>query len=172
MMNEPPLFTIRPADGADAEAIRKVHRAAFEREDEARLVDRLQDGGHVEISLIAETREIVGHILFSALRIATNHGDFAALTLAPVAVLPECQRHGIGSALVWCGLETARQRGDRVVIVLGEPAFYGRFGFRAELIQRLSSPYACEAWLGCELAPGALRDIVGEAQYPPPFNEL
>ena len=119
------FMTIRPEDFADHEAIRHVNRLAFGQDDEARLVDALRDGGFVRMSLVAERAgRVVGHILFSDLPIITGDGTVAALALAPMAVLPELQRQGIGSALVQMGLEACRQQGHRIVVVLGHAHFY------------------------------------------------
>src|SRR6476646_8630822 len=116
---------IRPETSADHDAIRHVNRLAFGQGDEARLVDALRDGGYVRVSLVAEAESrVVGHVLFSDLPILTDDGTVAALALAPMAVLPEYQRRGIGSALVRRGLAACRDRGHRIVVVLGHPDFY------------------------------------------------
>lgn len=105
-------MTIRPETAADVEAIRDVNRLAFGQDDEARLVDALRGGGFVRLSLVAEESGlVVGHILFSDLPIITDVGTVPALALAPMAVLPEFQRRGIGSALVRRGLDECRRRG-------------------------------------------------------------
>jgi putative acetyltransferase len=95
---------IRPETTADLEAIRHVNRLAFGRDEEARLVDALRNGGYVRVSLVAEQAgQVVGHILFSDLPIITEGGTVSALALAPMAVLPERQNQGIGSALIQRG---------------------------------------------------------------------
>jgi putative acetyltransferase len=165
---------IRPETTADHEAIRQVNRLAFGQDAEARLVDALREGGYVRLSLVAERDgQVVGHILFSALRIITDAGTVPALALAPMAVLPAFQRQGIGSALICRGLEVCREEGHRIVIVLGHPDYYPRFGFSVKLAEPLSSPFGGgEAWMALELLPGALVGVVGKVQYPPPFNEV
>ena len=118
----------------DRAAIHNVVRLAFGRDDEVNLVDALRDGGYVRASLIAEVeRVVVGHILFSDLRIVGATGTVAALALAPLAVLPEYQRRGIGSQLIQTALDACREQGHRIVVVLGHPHFYQRFGFSSEL---------------------------------------
>ena len=88
---------IRPENTSDRDAIREVNRKAFAQEDEGRLVDALRDGGFVRLSLVAQDeKRVVGHILFSDLPIITDTGTVSALALAPMAVLTECQRQGIG----------------------------------------------------------------------------
>jgi putative acetyltransferase len=121
---------IRPETSADHEAIRHVNRIAFGQDAEARLVDALRDGGYVGASLVAEQDgQVVGHILFSDLPIITEAGTVPSLALAPMAVLPEFQNQGIGSALVRRGLEVCKEQGHRIVVVVGHPQFYPRFGF-------------------------------------------
>jgi len=165
---------IRSETVQDRDAVWNVHRAAFETPAEANLVDALREGGDVEVSLVAEVvDEIVGHILFSRLRIVTDVGTTDALSLAPMAVLPKFQRQGIGSALVEAGVESCRERGHKIVVVLGHPEFYPRFGFSAEFARPLKSPFGeGESWMAVELEPGALAGIQGCVEYAPPFFSL
>ena len=163
---------IRPETAADQDAIRHVNRVAFGQDEEARLVDALRDGGYVRVSLVAEQMvQIVGHILFSDLPIITRSETVPALALAPMAVMPEFQNRGIGSALVQRGLEACRQQGHRTVIVLGHAQFYPRFGFSPKLAAHLESPFSGgDSFMAVELVPGALDGVVGRVQYPPPFG--
>jgi len=158
----------------DHEAVRQLNRLAFGHEAEARLVDALRAGDLVRVSLVAEVdAKVVGHILFSDLSIVTSTSIIAALALAPMAVLPDFQKKGIGSALVRRGLEFCKEQGHRIVVVLGHPAFYPRFGFSAKLAERLESPYGGgPSHMAAELVPGALEGVVGKVVYPPPFNDL
>jgi len=162
---------IRQETPADQDSIRHVNRVAFGQDEEARLVDALRDGGHVRLSLVAEREcQVVGHILFSALPILTEAGTVPALALAPMAVLPGFQNQGIGSALVRSGLEACREHGHRIVVVVGHPHFYPRFGFCSNLTKRLASPYPGEAFMAVELVAGALDGVTGRVEYPPPFD--
>jgi putative acetyltransferase len=165
---------IRPETTADHEAIRHVNRLAFRQHVEARLVDALRDGGYILASLVAERDEqVVGHILFSDLHIVTEAGTVPALALAPLAVLPEVQNQGIGSALVRRGLEVCKEQGHRIVVVLGHPHFYPRFGFSAKLASALASPFGGgDSWMALELVPGALDQVSGQVVYPAPFEPL
>jgi putative acetyltransferase len=164
---------VRPETPADRAAIREVNRLAFGQEQEAWLVDALREAGYVRASLVAEADgRVVGHVLWSALSIDTGGGTVPALALAPMAVLPSHQRRGIGSRLVREGLRACRDAGHRVVIVLGHPAFYPRFGFSAKLAERLKSPFSGPAFMAVELVPGALEGVEGEVRYPPPFAGL
>lgn len=164
--------TIRHETPADHEAVRHVHRLAFGRDEEAMIVDAVRTGGYARVSLVAEVGgRVVGHILFGDLPILTDGGTVPALSLAPLAVLPECQRRGVGSALVRAGLEACRAACHRIVVVLGHPAFYPRFGFSAKLAERLSNPFhGGEAWMALELVPGALGGMTGWVRYPSPFG--
>ena len=87
------------------------------------------------------------------------------MALAPLAVLPEWQRRGIGAWLVELGLETLRGQGVPAAAVLGDPAYYGRFGFSATAASRIRSPFSGAAFQALELAPGGLADGVVEARY-------
>lgn len=162
---------VRPETAADRPAIREVNRLAFGRDDEANLVEALREGGHVRISLAAEEAgRIVGHVLFGELPIETEVGTVEALALAPLAVVPERQRRGIGSLLAREGLRMCAEVGHRIVVVLGHPTFYPRFGFSADKASRLKSPFSGPAFMAIELAPGALDGVDGEVRYPPPFG--
>jgi putative acetyltransferase len=130
---------IRYARPADRPAIDLVVTAAFARDDEAALVSRLRDEEDTLFELVCEEAgEVVGHILFSRLW-ADRLALYAAL--APLAVAPARQGQGLGSKLVRSGLDCAREFGCHGVLVLGEPAYYGRFGFSAEAAREVSSPY-------------------------------
>lgn len=164
---------IREKTAGDHEAIRAVNRLAFGGEEEAALVDRLRADGLAVASLVAvEGGEVVGHILFSGLSLETNRGAIPAVSLAPMAVRPEWQRKGIGSALVRAGLAWCRARGKAVVIVLGHPGYYPRFGFSAELASRIECPFpgAGDAWMALELTPGALSGVTATVRYPAAFG--
>ena len=164
---------IRPETAADHAAVREVNRLAFDGEIESRLVDALREDGYARLSLVAEVDgRVVGHILFSTLPIATPQGEVEALALAPMAVIPSHQRRGIGSMLVREGLRSCSAAGHRIVVVLGHPDYYPRFGFSAKMAERLSSPYSGPAFMAAELVPSVLRGVTGEVVYPPPFGEL
>jgi len=114
----------------------------------------------------------VGHILFSDLLIETEQAVLHAVSLAPMTVIPQCQRRGIGSALVRRGLATCRDLGYSIVVELGHPDYYPKFAFSAELAKNLYSLYSGAAWMALELVPGALKGVQGTVRYPPAFNAL
>jgi putative acetyltransferase len=165
---------IRTETPADYEAVSIVNERAFNRSNEARLVETLRTSGQV-ISLVAEVDgRVVGHILFSPIVIETSTGPVPAISLAPMAVLPEFQKRGIGSALVRRGIEACRSLGHAVVIVLGHPDFYPRFGFVPARPQGIEPPFPApdEAWMVQVLRPGALENLSGTVRYPPAFAEV
>jgi putative acetyltransferase len=162
---------VRPEQASDLEAIREVNRLAFGQEDEGRLVDALRAGGYARLSLVAEEGgRVIGHLLFSDLPIRTETGTVGALALAPLAVVPSRQRQGVGTLLVQEGLRACAAAGHRIVVVVGHPDYYPRFGFSAELAERLTAPFSGPAFMALEVVPGALEGVVGEVRYPPPFQ--
>lgn len=165
---------IRPENEQAHQAVRELNRLAFGQDAEGRLVDALRARGYARVSLVAEIdARVVGHIMFSDLNIVTATGTVAALALAPMAVLPEFQRQGIGSALVKSGLSICKEHCHRIIVVLGHADYYPRFGFSAKLAERLESPYGSgPSHMAVELVPGALNGVVGKVVYSPPFNDL
>ncbi len=170
----PTSVRIRPEHSEDYQAIWHVNHAAFGSDAEPNLVDQLRAGGYVSVSLVVEVCEqIVGHILFSRVSIVTRLGNVAALSLAPLAVLPEYQRQEIGGELVLKGLDACRIEGHKIVIVLGQANFYPRFGFSAELARPLTSPFGSgPQWMALELVAGAMAGIEGHVAYSKPFQLL
>ncbi|WP_434389081.1 GNAT family N-acetyltransferase [Melittangium boletus] len=159
---------LRDETPADTAAVRHVHTQAFGRADEARLVDTLRERGEAVVSLVAqEGGAVIGHVLLSPL-----DAPLRALGLAPVAVLPEAQRRGVGAALIREGLARARQAGWEAVFVLGEPRYYERFGFSAATASGFSSPYAGPHFLALSLRGARLIPGEGSVAYAPPFQEL
>lgn len=157
---------IRPAAAADADAIAQAVAEAFGRDDESRLVAALVASGDAAGSFVAEDAgAVVGHILFSRL-----DAPFPTLALAPVSVQPAHQKRGVGSALIRYGLDWAADQGWAAVIVLGEPEYYGRFGFSAAAAQgyecAYSGPYLMARFFEKPVPPA------GRIGYPAPFAAL
>lgn len=169
------MLTIRPESEADIPAVRTVNQRAFETPAEAGLVDALRARRASILSLVAEIDgAVTGHIFFNTVEIKGPHGVFEAAGLAPMAVLPEFQNQGIGSALAHRGLEELRRMRLPAVIVLGHPEFYPRFGFlpasRWGIRFPLEVPDA--AFMALELQPGALQGVSGVAHFQPEFDLL
>ncbi len=124
---------IRVEDGeraAERAAIRHDQRGGFGGTEEADLVARLRAEKSALLSLVAQMQsQLVGHVLFSRMSIEAEGGLIDAVALAPVAVLPEYQRVGVGGRLIRKGLEMLRARGEKIVIVVGHPDYYPLFGF-------------------------------------------
>jgi putative acetyltransferase len=163
---------IRPEAAADRNAIHAVNAAAFPTPLESDLVDRLRSAGALAVSVVAERDGgVVGQIAFSPVTIDGRATD--GVGLAPVAVTPAQQRTGIGSRLIREGLEACRGAGFGFVVVLGEPKFYGRFGFTTASLAGLANEYGVdEPFMVLELRPGGLAGRRGLVQYHAAFAEL
>jgi len=150
-----------------------VNERAFAQSSEADIVDAVRSAGAMTLSLVALLRgEVVGHILFSPVTVQSPNGNFDAVGLAPMAVVPELQKNGIGSQLVQRGLAELRAAGHELVVVLGHAAYYRRFGFVKASTYGIRSEYRVpdEVFMALELKPGALRGHVGGVvRYRPEF---
>jgi putative acetyltransferase len=159
---------IRAETLSDTAAIRAVEEAAFARSSEADLVDALRAAGEAILSLVAvECEHVVGHVVFSRM-----DAPFRALGLGPVAVRPDRQRQGIGGRLIREGLLRARDGNWQAVFVLGEPAYYRRFGFDPALAARFRSPYAGPYLMALPLGAPDLPARSGRVDYAPAFAAL
>jgi len=127
------------------------------------------------VSLVAVVDEqVVGHILFTPIRVGQSPAVSTAMSLAPLAVLPAFQRTGVGDALVRAGLAECARLGQPVVVVVGHPEYYPRFGFRPARAAGLEAPFEVRdaAFMVWEGSPGALVGIRGMIEYPAAFNDL
>jgi putative acetyltransferase len=174
----PDGFVIRAATAADADAIDAVVRAAFAgtgfgHQGEADLVRMLEAEGDGLVSLVAEIADaVVGHVLFSRMDVEADGAAVTAAGLAPVAVLPEWQGQGIGGALIRAGLDAMRDQGVAMSFVLGDTAYYPRFGYSPELAARFVSSFAGPHLMAQMLDPGAPWPRGGRADYAPAFGRL
>ena len=158
-------------------AIHEVNTLAFVQENEARLVENIRKSCsfNAQLSLAAVTEgRVVGHILFSPITIETIKRSLPALTLAPMAVHPEFQNQGIGSKRVREGLERCRNLGHQIVVVVGHPEYYPRFGFTPARVKGLEAPFPVpdEEFMVFELVSVALDGVSGMIVYPAPFGSI
>jgi putative acetyltransferase len=162
------MVSVHPERPGDAAPIHAVHAASFPTDLEARLVDRLRATGQLAVSLVAEVDgAVMGHIGFSPVTAASGA---AGAGLAPMAVVKPQRRQGIAARLVREGLEACRSAGFGWVVVLGEPAYYARFGFRPAAAFGLSDEYGGgPAFQAIELVAGALPVGGGLVRYAPVF---
>lgn len=160
---------IRAERPADEPAIAALHRDAFGGPDEALLVDRLRADGDVVLSRVARVGSaVIGHILFSRM-----DAPFPALALAPLAVAANHRRQGIAAALIGDGLAAARAGGWTAVFVLGDPAYYRRFGFSHEAAVGFESPYQGPYFMMRALDPRGLpAGAGGVVRHAPAFARL
>jgi len=163
-------LVIREAKPDDHDGIAALVEAAFGQPDEARLVERLRKDGDLVLDLVATNEtELVGHVAFSRLRIEGEDGRFDAVALAPMAVMPDRQRSGVGISLIENAHHMLQEHGEALSVVLGEPAYYGRFSYTHDRAGGFESDYQGEALqaLAWGTAPRSGRLI-----YPTAFSGL
>jgi putative acetyltransferase len=161
-------FDIRGEQPQDIPGIREVNRQAFGQSQEASVVDKLRENCNDILSVVAlAENRIVGHILFSPAVIESENGSIVGSGLAPIAVLPEYQRQGIGSELVMTGIAKVREDGCPFIIVLGHPEYYVRFGFEPASKFGISSEWEVpdEAFMLLVLNEGTIKGVSGVAKY-------
>jgi putative acetyltransferase len=165
---------IRNEEERDRAAVYALNASAFETADEADLVDALRERARPVVSLVAEDDEkIVGHIMFSPVSLS-GQPALRISGLAPMAVAPDRQRAGIGSALVRAGLERCRRLGFGAVVVLGHPEYYPRFGFTPSSRHGIACEYEVpeEVFMVMELEPGYLGGKSGTIKYHEAFSDV
>jgi len=178
----------RPDDAAD---VFRVVSAAFQQAEEAELVGALRRSGSLVLSLVAvcgaETRRegcktkeeysgghdtIVGHIAFSRCFV----GDKPCVLLAPLAVAPSHQKKGVGAALTKRGTALLREQGEQVVLVLGHPKYYPRFGFDAQFTKAINASWPhSDAFMGLALDPSPEKagvPVAGDLRIASAFDAL
>ena len=166
------MMCIRKETPSDLSAIRHVHTSAFPTAEESLLVDRLRSHAKNIISLVAEVDgAVVGHILFSPVKIETHAASIGGLGLAPVAVLPEFQHRGIGKSLIEAGLIACQKAGFAYVVVLGSPGYYKHFGFEKASKFQLRNVYGVDDEFMVKAFEGFALPIGGGlVRYSPEFG--
>ena len=166
------MIRIRPETRHDAGTIHDLLVGAFPTPVEAGLVDRMRRDGDLVLSLVAAHVDgaIVGHVAFPRLRVVVSGVGYRAVGLAPLAVAETRRRQGIGAELVQRGLAQLRAQDETLVFVLGDPAYYGRFGFTAETARPYTSAYDETYFMALRLEDDAPR--AGLVRYPAAFDAL
>jgi putative acetyltransferase len=166
---------IREEVPEDIKEIHHLNELAFGAPEEANIIDKLRDTCAGLLSLVAVDKgKIVGHILFSPATIEGEHGLIKGMGLAPMAVLPERQRQGIGSQLVKEGIESLRTTDCPFIIVLGHPDFYPRFGFKIASKYGIKSQWdgvPDEAFMILWLDKLMMNQVSGVGRYKDEFTE-
>jgi putative acetyltransferase len=169
------VITIRLERPEDVPRVRRVNELAFGQPAEADLVEGLRQACPASLSLVAEDDAVVGHILFTSVVVESVGRSVLGMGLAPMAVLPDRQRQGIGSQLVTRGLEILRERGCPFVVVVGHPEYYPRFGFEPASGHGLASQFQDvpdAAFMVLVLDAHAMAGVSGVAKYREEFNEV
>lgn len=169
------MVKIRPENEQDYSAVYDVNFRAFKQDIEPKLVEAIRKSINYipELSLVAEfDNRIVGHLLFSVMHIENMGMEIPVLSLAPLAVLPEYQNQGIGSALIKYGIKECLKSDFKLIILVGHPTYYPRFGFVPAKPHGLWAPFEVpdEAFMVMELESGALKTLNGMIKYPPEFG--
>lgn len=177
MKNIDENIMIRHETPEDYEAITQINDAAFGQKNEGQLVQNLRKTPLFDprLSLVAEYEcRLIGHILFYPIKVKNDNFEFDSLALAPMSVLPECQKQGVGTKLVWHGLKTAKELGFKSVIVLGHAGYYPKFGFVPAVKWGIRPPFEVEDrfFMAQELSPGALENTGGVVIYPDEFKDV
>jgi len=166
-------MTIVEPTAQDYSAIDALLAAAFGSDNDSHvmeidLVRGMRRADDMALELIDRRADtIIGHLAFSPMQ-----GGDGFYALAPLSVLPNWQRQGVGAALVRRGLNLGREQGWNAVFVLGDPAYYTRFGFSCALAAPFDSPYAGEHFMVLELVEGGLRNGHGSLRHAPIFEQL
>jgi len=153
------MIAVAPATGHDVAAIDALLRTSFARAEEANLVRDLCIAGDMVLMFAArdeETGTLAGTVAFSRMDVVFAGKTVSAVALAPVAVAPAYRDQGVAEALIQAGLDRLEQEGVVLCFVLGDPAFYARFGFDADFARNFSSPYAGDFLLALPLQGGLM----------------
>ncbi|PLR86702.1 GNAT family N-acetyltransferase [Bacillus sp. V33-4] len=169
-------MNIRTEKASDYKKVYQLNYLAFgERDDESKLIERIRLSEEFvpELSIIAEEKgEIAGHILLSKAKVKNPNHEYEVIVLAPIAVRPGYQKKGIGTKLMQEGLRRCKGLGYGLVLLIGHPDYYPKFGFKPARKYRLELrqfDVPDEVFMVCELKVGELNKVHGELTYPGSF---
>ncbi len=170
---------LRSTGSGDLEAVAAVNRAAFGSDVEAALAVALMHDAaflpDLSIAAVDDDGVLIGHVLFTRAWLVCDHDspDVPLLFLAPLAVVPEWQGRGVGTATVGEAIARARIAGEVAMVVLGDPAYYGRFGFAEATPRGVRAPHPVSeyGWQVLELSSGALGGAAGTVRVAPPLDD-
>jgi putative acetyltransferase len=169
-------LTIRDLTPADEDAARALLLAVYPSGMEARLVHKLRHCGALVLEQVAVDGmgTIVGHVAYSQVTNTTIGPNQAAqiACLAPVSVLPEKQRQGIGSQLIRSSLKRLEELDEDLVLVLGPPTYFPRFGFDPELAKQVHGPYAGAAFMALPLTKAGSSNLPVDVTFATSFEEF
>lgn len=167
---------VKSVTSEDWKAVHDLLVRAFPTELEAQLVSKLRHCGVLVLELVAISSDgdILGHAAFSRVTVAdVGPGrNLSIACLAPVSVTPVCQRNGVGSRLIRAGIDALTEAGEDLVLVLGPPDYFRRFGFDPEIARKVSGPYAGNAFQALALTQAGASDLHLEVVFATPFEEL
>ncbi len=168
-------MSIRVEKPSDIETIWRINAEAFETEEEADLVNVLRESGVSCISLVYEENdELVGHIFFTPVELLCDTSGLRIIGLAPMAVIPQMQKKGIGSLLVKAGIQQCINEGYDAIVVLGHPNYYPRFGFLPSITYGIKSEYDVpdDVFMVLELREDSLKGNRGTVKYHEAFGSV
>lgn len=167
---------IHPARAEDVPAIDALLRAGFPALEEAELVRDLCRDGDMVLTLVAHddaTEALAGAVMFSRMDVTVAGTRVPSVALAPLAVAAPYRRQGVAEALVRAGHDRLRAEGVALSFVLGEPEYYGRFGYCAAVARGFASPYAGEYFMALPLREDDVPSGAREAAcHAPAFSRL
>ena len=171
------LINIRKETENDFKGIKSVNDEAFEQGNEGGLVESLRKNEKYvsDLSLVAEIDgAIVGHILFFPIKIISQKEEYEVLSLAPMSVLPNYQKMGIGSKLIEYGIKAAKKDGYGSIIVLGYSDYYSRFGFVPASTFGIKPPFEVpdDVFMALELLQSSLKGKQGTVEYPEEYSDV
>ena len=169
------IMNIHIEKETDIQQIWQINAKAFETDAEANLVSSLRKSGLPFISMVyEENKKLLGHILFTPVELEGHPNNLRIMGLGPMAVTPEMQNNGIGSALVKAGIEQCECEGFNAIIVLGHPNFYPKFGFVPSVKYGIISEYDVpeDVFMVLELNENALKGKEGTIKYHEAFGSV